>query len=201
MGLEKSTEVLYNNLNLNETRNDMLNIYLSMLNNAEEQTEFERLYLKHRSKMYHIALSKLNNNTDAEDAVHEAFLRAAKNFQRIMKIPCNKRGAFLDVIVRNVAVDMFKARTKQGDSLDDEDAPMPVDTATPVDEAALGAISAEELMSFISTLPEALRDVLTLSAFSDMSNKEIAAFLGISENHAAVRLFRARKAVAEFIKR
>lgn len=177
----------------------MLNFYLSILSTDEEKSEFERLYHVQKNIMYHIAYSKLNNSHDAEDAVHEAFLRCAKNFSRILEIPCNKRGAFLDVIVRNVAVDMFKKKCNAPDDI--EDYAFVTDNAPQTEETALGNIGRDELMERIKGMPEPLRDTLSLSAFCDMTNKEIADFLGVSENTVAQRLFRARKIIAEEIKK
>ncbi len=175
----------------------MLNFYLSILSTAEEKSEFERLYHAQKNVMYHIAYSKLQNVHDAEDAVSEAFLRCAKNFSRIMEIPCNKRGAFLDVIVRNVAIDMFKKKIGAPDDI--EDYAFTADNAPDTEEAALGNISRDELVEKIKAMPETLRDTLSLSAFADMTNKEIADFLGVSENTVAQRLFRARKIIGEQI--
>ncbi len=55
----------------------MLQIYLSMLETDEERSEFQRLYETYSQQMIRIAISKVNNRNDAEDAVHEAFLRIA----------------------------------------------------------------------------------------------------------------------------
>ncbi len=173
----------------------MLSFYLSILDTEEEKTEFERLYNAQRNVMYHIAYSKLSNAHDAEDAVSEAFLRCAKNFSRILEVPCNKRGAFLDVIVRNVAIDMFKKNCSAPDDIDDYS--LMADKATDTEETAVGNISRDELIEKIRAMPETLRDTLSLSAFCDMTNKEIADFLGVSENTVAQRLFRARKIISE----
>lgn len=175
----------------------MLNFYLSILNTEEEKTEFERLYHTHKSTMYNIAYSKLNNSYDAEDAVSEAFLRCAKNFSRILEISCNKRGAFLDVIVKNVAIDMFKKKCNAPDDI--EDYPYIADEAPDTEEKAVGNISRCELVRRIKEMPEVLRDTLSLSAFCNMTNKEIADFLDVSENTVAQRLFRARKIMSEYI--
>lgn len=172
----------------------MLNFYLSILNTEEEKTEFERLYHAQKNTMYHIAYSKLQNSHDAEDAVSEAFLRCANNFSRILEIPCNKRGAFLDVIVRNVAIDMFKKNCNAPDDI--EDYAFVADKTPDTENMAIGNISRDELVERIREMPEALRDTLSLSAFCDMTNKEIADFLGVSENTVAQRLFRARKVIS-----
>ena len=68
----------------------MLSFYLSMLEADEDKNKFEELYRKHRNDMYNIAFSILHNCEDAEDAVHDAFVSIANNFEKINKIPCQE---------------------------------------------------------------------------------------------------------------
>ncbi len=68
------------------------------------------LYEQNRSRMFHIAYSKLGNEQDAFDAVHETFFRVMTDIDRIIEMPPDKRGVFLAVIVRNVAVDIYRKR-------------------------------------------------------------------------------------------
>lgn len=61
----------------------MLMLYLEMLETPEEKVRFEEIYQNYRNKMFHMADHILHNDQDAEDAVHNAFLRICallKNF-------------------------------------------------------------------------------------------------------------------------
>ena len=62
-------------------------LYLQMLETPEEKVQFEEIYLKYRSAMFRAAEGILHNDQDAEDAVHNAFLRIIKRFSRFQKIP------------------------------------------------------------------------------------------------------------------
>lgn len=64
------------------------------------------------------------------------------------------------------------------------------------EEAAGSAQKLERLMRALPNLPVPLRQVLILS-LEGLSRSEIADVVGITENNAAVRLSRARKAVLE----
>ena len=55
----------------------MLAIYLSMLETNEEKNQFEQLYIKYKQDMYAVAYGVLKNKEDAEDAVHQSFLKIA----------------------------------------------------------------------------------------------------------------------------
>ena len=54
----------------------MISVYLSLIETDKEKSLIEELYDKNKQTMYSIAFSNLHNRTDAEDAVHEAILRA-----------------------------------------------------------------------------------------------------------------------------
>ena len=65
----------------------MLIYYLQMLDTPEEKMRFEQIYLKYRGLMYRVADSILHNRQDAEDAVHNAFLRIIKHFKKFQNTP------------------------------------------------------------------------------------------------------------------
>ena len=66
----------------------MLGIYLRLLDTEEEQTRFRQLYEKYRNLMFYVAKGILKDDYLTEDAVHEAFIRIAKNFSKIGEISC-----------------------------------------------------------------------------------------------------------------
>ena len=61
----------------------MLQIFLAMLETYEEKERFEQFYYKYRKLMLYTAYGILNDSGHAEHAVQEAFIRCAKNFQKI----------------------------------------------------------------------------------------------------------------------
>lgn len=86
----------------------MINIYLSAFETAQDKSEFEDLYKKYRQKMYAVAYKILHNVEDSEDAVHNAFLKIANNFEKVKLIPCHKVKSYIIIIiiVRNTSINM-----------------------------------------------------------------------------------------------
>ena len=78
----------------------MLVYYLQMLDTPEEKVQFEQIYLKYRGLMYHVADSILHNRQDAEDAVHNAFLRLIKHFKQFQNTPLRDLAPQIAVIAR-----------------------------------------------------------------------------------------------------
>lgn len=64
----------------------MIEAALAILENEEQRNELSEIYEKNIKTFYSIALSNLHNRQDAEDAVHEAFLRAIKNISKFHKL-------------------------------------------------------------------------------------------------------------------
>lgn len=59
----------------------MLMIYLSAIETPEEKIKFEELYYRYRGFMLKAVKRVLRGDQDAEDAVHNAFLSTARNWE------------------------------------------------------------------------------------------------------------------------
>ena len=79
----------------------MLVYYLQMLDTPEEKIRFEQIYLKYRGLMYHVADGILHDRQEAEDAVHNAFLRIIKKFSKFQNTPAKDLAPQITVIVSN----------------------------------------------------------------------------------------------------
>ena len=50
-------------------------IYLAAISSDEDKSKFELIYRQYRNLMYYAANQILHNSSDAEDVVHQAFLK------------------------------------------------------------------------------------------------------------------------------
>lgn len=83
-------------------------IYLQMIETPEEKSKFEQLYLEYRGLMFHVAYDILHNEHDAEDAVHQAFVKIAENIKKIDEPVCPKTHSYVVTIVENKAIDIYR---------------------------------------------------------------------------------------------
>ncbi len=174
----------------------MFDATFAVIENENKRNELAEFYAKNKSRLYFIALSKLHNIEEAEDAVQEAFSRLVDKPEAFFKISSEKRLAYVDVIVRNIAVDMFNAKNK-----------MPLeqlyeqlkDANISLENALFDKISRDEVIAFINKLPTLQRNVLVLHCFFDLSIDETAQRLNISLTVATKRLALARKAIRNFV--
>lgn len=176
----------------------MISTALALLETDEQRNVLSEFYQKYKNRFYAIAYSKLHGKAAAEDAVQEAFLRIVDKPENFFKIEHNKRVAYADVIVRNVAIDMFnknnahKIEELTEDVLDEAYTLGLEDTVT-------GSVSKNELLAFILKLPVLQRDILNLKVVFELSNSEIAQKLNVSETVVRQRLFQARKSISSFL--
>lgn len=86
-------------------------IYLQTIETDEEKSKFEQIYYEYRGLLYHIAYKYLQNEQDAEDAVHHTFEKVAKNIKKV-DLPCPKTKEFIVTIVENRSIDILRGRKR-----------------------------------------------------------------------------------------
>ena len=158
----------------------------------------ENLVHRHSRLVYRIAYAVLRSHHDAEDATQETFFRALRYRRKLAAVEDHK--SWLARIAWRAAVERSRKTSRKREiSLDDPRKPLP--EIASVESSADSAIEGSEvnalLERFIAALPEKLRAPLILSAVEEMSPREVAAALGISQAAVRSRLFRARQILRE----
>jgi RNA polymerase sigma-70 factor (ECF subfamily) len=125
--------------------------------------------------------SRFPQHTEIDDIIQEAYTHvlAARAAGTEMRAP----KAFLFATARNRAVDFFRSRlARRTEALAENDALDVLDDADSVPETAARNQELELLTKAIQSLPDRCRQILTLRRLYGLSQKDIAARLGISEN-------------------
>lgn len=174
----------------------MIDALFSVIKNEEQRDELSAFYSENKNRLYFIALSKLHNEFDAEDAVQEAFSRIADKPEKFFEIPPGRRIAYIDVIVRNIAVDIYNSKNKLSAEQFDEGTEV---GSVSLEDDLFDKISRDEILGFVDGLPTLQRNVLMLHCILGLSLDETAQRLNISLTVANKRLMLARKSVKAFI--
>ncbi len=167
----------------------MLQFYLALVDGAEEKSKFEQIYIYYRGLMLSRSYEILNDTGLAEDAVHNAFIRILKNISKIGEVESPRTKGFIMIVTENVAKTMYIKNTRQNAVPLDENYRSSVNTT----ETAEGRISAEYVAQKIRELPEQYSRVMMLKYLNQLTNREIASALGVSETVVRKRLERARR--------
>lgn len=166
----------------------MLLFYLSLIENEEDRSKFEKLYYDYRKLMKHIATEMLHDEFLAEDAVHEAFIKLTRHIKGVDESDSHKTKAFIVIIIKSVCLDMLR-KDKQDKSFGLEE----IDRMGYVDDDSFKKIEVEDVYSVISSLSDTYREIIELKVVHDLSDKEIADVLSISNAAVRKRLQRARE--------
>lgn len=156
---------------------------------TSDKHKFEYIYEKYKRLLWTKAYEILKDHSHAEDAVSEAFMRAYKYLHKIGDPDSGQTISYLVTIVKNVSIDMYN-REKRVTPIDisehdEADGFNLEELITSKDEAAT-------VMMLVDSLSEEHKAVFLLKYAHDMSHKEIAKVLGITENNVTVRLHRTK---------
>jgi len=167
-------------------RSDLALVEAAMNGDSDSFTELCRRYYP---AMVAIAHSVLGDRDAAEDAAQQAFAKAVRKLPQLKNK--NKFANWLAVICRNAAKDMARDIEKLCTA---EDFSM-IAAESQQDE------SAEAVKEAIAKLSASAREVISLRYYDGMSYGKISAVLGISEQAINGRLCRAKKKIADYLKR
>lgn len=148
--------------------------YLMMIETPADQSKFERIYLHYKGLMYHTAYQILHNQEDAEDAVHNAFVKIAENISKIGEPVCPKTRVYIVTIVESKAIDLYRQNRRRGKlSYLDEI------SGIELDETRVHGLS-----GCLAKLPARYRQIILLKYYHGFSTKEIGKMLNITEANA-----------------
>ena len=169
----------------------MLIYYLQMLDTPEEKIRFEQIYLKYRGLMYHVADGILHNRQDAEDSVHNAFLKIIKNFSKFQDTPAKDLARQIVAIARNEAISLLR---KKKDTAPLEDWEGFAETAEEVSDY-------HALVDSFACLPQTYRATMEMKLLLGYSDGEIADKLGLTKKTVSVRISRGRQLLRDIVER
>lgn len=151
------------------------------------------LFAMFSGKMYGICLYYTDNKEDAEDILHDGFM---KIFDKIGQFDNDNLEAWMRKIFVNTALMLYRKRKFEVIA---EDINLYVDKSGNFDMQS--DFNSEELMDMISSLPPQYRLVFNLYALEGYKHKEIAEKLNISESTCKSNLSRARAILQEKLNR
>jgi RNA polymerase sigma-70 factor (ECF subfamily) len=153
------------------------------------------LLVTHLDAAYRLARWLLRDETEAEDAVQEAYLRAFRNFQSLRG---GDSRAWLLTIVRNGCYDRLKRGAIYSHTAFEEQTHA-CDRFLNQESALLHREKTEQIRRALESLPAHLREVLVLRELEEMSYSQIAAVANIPMGTVMSRLNRARHQIKQMV--
>ena len=166
----------------------------------DRAAELTALVNEYSGTLYRVAFSISRNTAEAEDMVQETFLRVLRHRDRLPEI--RDARVWLIRITWNLVLDRKRRQKTRPENEDiSELARVLPAKEMRADQAVIGAQRHARVLALIDELPAKERQALLLSALEELSNAEIASVLGITESSVRSRLFRARRDLAEKLRK
>ena len=154
-------------------------------NRADAAQTFERLYRESYSLVYNFVLRRTANRDAAEDVVSEAYLHAARAFDRFDQSRA-RFSTWVIAIARNCLNDCF-AKDVPVTPVDELIGELP-SHERPLDDNVTDTLLVERLLS---VLDEEERELVFMKYYGGKRNSEIAEALGMNASTVSTKLSRA----------
>jgi RNA polymerase sigma factor (sigma-70 family) len=176
---------LESNVNLDYLR------YLS--ESSDKKAIFEELMVAYGKDVWNYAFSMTKKWDQADDITQEVFLKVYKNLYSFRSESSVK--TWILTITRNMTVDYRRSAFYRKVTLIDFLTNSSVTSSA--EQEVIDQFAANDLWKMVLELPLKYREVLILYAHYQLSMKEMASILGITEGTVRSRLFHARKKMAK----
>ncbi|OIQ36057.1 MAG: hypothetical protein BM555_03520 [Crocinitomix sp. MedPE-SWsnd] len=151
------------------------------------KSAFDTIYAKYCDAMYNICMRYTKNEDEAADILQDAFIKIYE--KRELFDPQYSIGAWIKRIVMNEAINHYRVN-KRFEFIEDESYFEEEEEAIEVvEETNLG----EKLKGVIDSLPPGYQVVFKMYVIENLTHKEIAQYLNVSENTSKTQLSKARK--------
>lgn len=173
----------------------MLTLYMSFIDDENDKPKFEIIYYTYRERMLLMAESVLHNRQDAEDAVHDTFIKIARNMKSIDEPESVRTLSYVLKATKNTAINLNnKNKSNENrvymDSIDDIS-----------DKEFFEKLNISEnynaVVNAILEFDDIYKDVLFYHFVQEMKVSEIADLLNRKRSTVKQQLVRGKKILLE----
>lgn len=175
----------------------MLAFYMSLIDNDDDRAKFEILYSKYRKRMVYTAFSVLGNDEDAEDAVHDTFIRIARNMRSIGDPDSVEALSYVLKATKNTAINLSQKNATRNKHIQFEDVEN-ISDGQFFEELRIQE-NYEEVVEAIRSLNDTYRDVLFYYFVEGMKAKDVADFLDRNKSTIQQQIIRGKKKLLEIL--
>ncbi len=178
---------------------------MMLLTTSENKTKnsvIERLYEEHKINLFHMANEILKNETEAEDAVHECFLKITQKSKKYSRKPYAELTRISNTIVRNEAFNIWRERQKVAplaeNDLSTEE--YMLDTVPDVLSQLIQKYDGRQITQALMKLSQNEREFLCLQYGYGFMPKDIASIFGMTPAAVRKEMYNCRNRLAKILK-
>ena len=170
---------------------------------AGEQRAFSLLMARHKHWVYRFVRRYVGDADEAYDVLQDSFVSAMSNLTRY------DSSRPFDAWLRRIALNKCRDRARREavrrafglSRRGPEETEQVADTAAGADQTLAAGSALQALDQAIAALPASLKEPLVLTALEGLSQKEAGVVLGLSAKAVEVRVYRAKRQLAEMLDR
>jgi RNA polymerase sigma-70 factor, ECF subfamily len=155
----------------------------------------ESLYDRYAPALLSLCFRYAGNMQDAEDILHDGFIKIIKNLANFKPGPESSLEAWMKRIMINTALNFIRDHVKERNQVEVDKYQERKDLAhedPPEFDLAHLPVNQDQILQMIAELPSGYRTVFNLYVFEEFSHKEICEKLNCSESTSKSQLFKAR---------
>jgi RNA polymerase sigma-70 factor (ECF subfamily) len=155
----------------------------------------EALYDRHAPALLSLCFRYAGNIQDAEDILHDGFIKIIKNLADFKPRPDSSLEAWMKRIMINTALNFIRDHARERNQVDvdkyQERKDLVNEETADFDLAHL-PVTQDQILQLIAELPDGYRTVFNLYVFEEFSHKEICEKLNCTESTSKSQLSKAR---------
>ena len=169
---------------------------------TQDQNAYNLLFDRYWNSIYSFLYQRTSNPNVAEEVAIESFAKAFDRLEHFdERLPF---GSWLITIARNHHIDRYRKSKQQHEKHKDLDTTFPLEVSSNVpspEELMIADQNLDALLEHIKSMKKEFRTLLRMRYFEDLSLKEIEALLEEPQTTIRVKLFRAKKVLANLLNR
>ncbi len=157
----------------------------------EESAKLKRLFEIYEQPMYRIAYAVLKDSAAAEDAVSDAFMRIIPKIGKIGEPDSPKTKSYVIKTLKNTAIDIYRRKMRFNNYFTESEEEF--EKIPDTSENYNDIIFSDKTERMLDSLGETDRQIILLRCSEEMTWREVAKSLNMTESNVRKRYERARK--------
>lgn len=153
----------------------------------DESIKLKSLYEIYEQPMYRIAYAVLHDEGLAEDAVSEAFIRIMHRISKLGDCQSEKTKAYIVKVIKSTSINIYRKNKRRYCE------EIPIDNAMQVADKTQNYCAPDSINDVLDGLGETDRKIVSLRCIEELSWKEVADKLSLTEANVRKRFERTKK--------
>ncbi|WP_037270751.1 RNA polymerase sigma factor [Ruminococcus flavefaciens] len=153
----------------------------------EDSCKLSTLYNIYEQPMYRIAYAVLRDEGLAEDAVSDAFIRILGKLHKFDDCRSAKTRSYILKVIKSTSINIYRKNKRR---FTEE---VPIDDAMQIVDVRINTENRNHVDNIINSLEEPDRSIVIMRCIKDMSWREVAEKLSLTESNVRKRFERTKK--------